>query len=333
MKNALLFCLFVLTFISCKKDDGETGPFPDNVSDNILKDYVITAIAFDQSGTAWLGTLNQGLIRHDANKTTVFNSTNSILSDASILDIKTDKKGNVWIGSDDLIRYDGSKFTRYDSKQFNLPRNHIGSIAIDGSDQVWFSCGSFRSGGLVKYDGTRFTTFTPENSDLPGNLIQSLAIDSQDHLWVAVNDAVSTTSLVKIEGSKWRVFGEKEIGIKPYNYGSIVTNMQNELLVSIDYMLSSTMISGRPQIFRFNGNKANIIALPDENLIIYQTHKIFSDSNNHLWASFWGDQNYGIFKDGSWNLRKLDTDGIFAFGEKTKGEIWLGTGKGIFIIK
>lgn len=319
--------------VSCKKDGKDGDPFPDSFSEAILKDYFVTAIAFDKAGTAWLGTLNQGLIKYDGSSTVVYDSTNSIFSKAVISDIKIDKKGNIWVGSDDLIRYDGSKFTRIDAKSFGLPRNHVQTIAIDSKDNVWFSCSSFRSGGLVKYDGTTFTTFTPQNSKIPGNMVQSLAVDGEDRLWIAVNDAVNTTALVKIENGQLQIYRGKEIGVDSYYYGNIVTNKQNELVASINYMLSSNMVTGRPQIFKFNGKKADVLNLPNENVVIYQTHKIFVDSRDYVWASFFGDQNYGVSKDGEWNLRNLDTEGIFAFCESPRETIWLGTSKGVFILK
>jgi ligand-binding sensor domain-containing protein len=333
MKNILLLCLFTILLISCKKDEKDGDPFPDSFSETILKDHFVTAIAFDKTGTAWLGTLNQGLIKYDGRSTVVYDSTNSILTKAAIWDIKIDKKGNIWIGSDDLIRYDGIQFTRFNARNFGLPRNFVPAIAIDSKDNVWFSCSSFRSGGLVKYDGNKFTTFTPENSKMPGNMIASLAIDRQDRLWIAVNDAVDATALVKIENDQLEAFGSKEIGVKSYYYGNIVTNKQSELVASISYTLSSTMVTGRPQIFKFDGKKASILNLPNENAVIYHTNKVFVDSRDYVWASFSGEQDYGVLKDGEWNLKSLDTEGIFAFGESPSGEIWLGTGKGVFILK
>jgi hypothetical protein len=144
---------------------------------------------------------------------------------------------------------------------------------------------------------------------------------------------VNATALVKIENGELQTYGGKEIGFDSYYYGDIATNKQNELVASISYTLSSTMVTGRPQIFKFNGKKANVLNLPNENSVIYSTHRIFVDSQDYIWASFSGEQDYGVLKDGQWNLKSLDTEGIFAFGESPTGDIWLGTGKGVFILK
>ncbi|MGX5855247.1 hypothetical protein ACWKW6_16465 [Dyadobacter jiangsuensis] len=332
MKKILLIVLSFALLNACKNDTA--NPVPLEIAGASLQDYHIISIAFDKSGTAWLGTLGQGLIRHSGTSIAVFDSTNSILTKAAIWDIEVDKKGNVWLGADDLIKYDGSKFTRYGSGEYNLPRNAVRSVAIDGADNVWFSAGASRQGGLVKYDGKRFSAFTPENSKLPGNLIGGIAIDQQNTVWVAFNDGVTATSIVRIKDDKWEVFGEKELGFNPYYYGNIVTDKNNDLLASINYGLSSSIAPSRPQIFRFNGQSTQIIKLPEEDKKVYMTQQVFVDRGNRIWAAFWDDKEYGIFRNGKWELKDLDeSGGIFAFGQSPTGEIWLGAGRGVYILK
>lgn len=323
--------LFLALVNACKKSD---NPVPLEISDARLQDYHIISIAFDKSGTAWLGTLSQGLIRYSGTSIAVFDSSNSILNKAAIWDIEVDKKGNIWLGTDALIKYNGSKFTRYESGLYNLPRNAVRSVAIDGFDNVWFSAGASRQGGLVKFDGERFTAFTPENSQLPGNLIAGIAIDQKNTVWVALNDGVSATSIVRIKNDKWDVFNEKKLGFSPYYYGNIVTDKDNNLLASINYGLSSTIVPGRPQIFRFNGQSSQVINLPEEDKKVYMTQTVFADRDNRIWAAFRGDKEYGVYRNGQWELKDLDeSDGVFAFGQSPTGEIWLGGGRGVYILK
>ena len=339
MKNPLLCLLFLFLIASCKKgelveqDLNEVDPEIGDVSRIALKNYFVVSIAFEKSGTAWLGTLNQGLIKYDGQTTTVFDSSNSIIKNAPIWDIEIDKAGNIWIGSEALFRYNGSNFTRYDSKLYNLPANAVRTIAIDSKDNIWFSGSSFKSGGLIKYDGKNFTSYTPENSKIPGSLIQSIAIDQKDNVWLAVNDGLSNVSLARFSGTQWDVHGSSEIGFQPYYFGNIAVNKNNDLIVAIDYGLSSLMVPGRPAIFKYNGSKSEILSLPDEKSIMYYTHQTFVDSNNQLWASFFGKDECGVFRNGKWILKNFKTDGIFAFGEKPNGEIWLGTGNGVYILK
>lgn len=333
MKKLLLSLLLLTLLDSCKKGENEV-PVPLDISGASFQNYHVISIAFDASGTAWMGTLDMGLIRYNATGIAVFDSTNSILHKAPIWDIEVDKKGNVWIATDDLIKYNGTKFTRFESKQFNLPGKAVRSIGIDGANNVWFATGGFGEGGLNKYDGNRFSTFTPKNSALPGNLIADIAIDQQNVIWAALNDGVNTTSIVRIREGKWDVFSAKDLGFSPYYFRNIVTNKQNELFASIDYGLSSTMVTGRPQIFRFNGQSASIISLPQEDKVIYMTRRVFVDRENRIWASFSSGKEYGVFQNGQWELKDLDeSEGVFTFAQSPTGEIWLGTGKGVYILK
>lgn len=330
MKRLFLFLLCLTSLNACKNE----VPVPLEISKEKLKDYHVISIAFDASGTAWLGTLSQGLIRHNGTSIAVFDSSNSSLNKAAIWDIEVDKKGNVWLGTDDLVKYDGSKFTRYGPGQYNLPRNSVRSVAIDGAGNVWFSAGASRQGGLVKYDGHQFTPFTPQNSKLPGNLIAGIAIDRKNVVWVALNDGVTATSMVRINGEKWDIFGEKELGFNPYYYGNIVVNKDNELLASINYGLSSTIVPGRPQIFKFNGKSSEVINLPQDDKLVYMTQQVFIDRENRIWAAFWGDREYGVLQNGKWELKDIDeSGGIFAIAQAPGGEIWLGGGKGVYILK
>ncbi|PSL32580.1 hypothetical protein [Dyadobacter jiangsuensis] len=331
MKRLLPILLFAFLVNACTSGD---SPVPLEITDAKLKDYHIISIAFDKSGTAWLGTLGQGLIRHSGTSIAVFDSSNSTLKKAAIWDIDVDKKGNVWLGTDALIKYDGSKFTRYESGMYNLPRNSVRAVTVDGADNVWFSAGASKQGGLVKYDGERFTTFTPENSQLPGNLVAGIAIDRNNTVWAALNDGITATSMVRIKNDQWDIFTEKELGFNPYYYGNIAIDQNNDLVASINYGLSSTMVPGRPQIFRFNGHSSQVIDLPEEDKKVYMTQHVFTDRDNRIWAAFWGDREYGVFRNGKWELKDLeDSGGIFTIGQSPTGEIWLGAGRGVYILK
>ena len=89
MKRLLPVLLFLALVNACKKSE---NPVPLEISDARLQDYHIISIAFDPSGTAWLGTLSQGLIRHSGTNIAVFDSTNSILNKPPSGTLKSIKK-------------------------------------------------------------------------------------------------------------------------------------------------------------------------------------------------------------------------------------------------
>ena len=70
-----------------------------------LEGYHITAIDFDKAGNAWLGTLNQGLIKFDGQNIIVYPEITSM-----IRALKVDGENQVYLAADGLIKFDGKKF-------------------------------------------------------------------------------------------------------------------------------------------------------------------------------------------------------------------------------
>jgi ligand-binding sensor domain-containing protein len=178
MKRIGLLITICISLISCdKSNDIAPEIINTDFKTKILDGYFVKSIAFDKQGNAWIGTFKQGLIKYNSIGATIYNSTNSIISDTSVIyDLVIDSKNNVWIACEGLIKFDGSSFKHYSSSNTPIPEDFVSSIAIDSKDNIWFSSSRFRQGGIVKYDGTDWTVFTPDNSDLPINFVQSLQL-------------------------------------------------------------------------------------------------------------------------------------------------------------
>ena len=321
-KLIYLFCLLV-SLVSCEKSDM-------NLSFNrkILNGYFVTSIAFDKLGNTWIGTFKQGLIKYNSKETVVFNSSNSIISDTSVIhDLAVDSRNNLWIGCEGIIKYDGTTFTKFNSKNTLIPEDLVRSIAIDSKDNVWFTSCRFRQGGIVKYDGANWTVYTPNNSNLPGNLVGSIAIDRNDNVWLALSEVVNDSYLIKIADDQWSIYTSKELGFTPYYLGNIQFNSKNQLCGAIDYSLSSTAIHQGPKVFIFDGNKTNQI----QNDSISNIRKITIDSEDNIWCI--GDNGYAVFDGKKW--MKDDSTfkevSVFAIEESKDNKIWIGTGNGVYI--
>ena len=259
MKRVVFYCLIIVVMIitaavviSCGKDTNdknfELGPLQ-----KILDGYEVMRIAFDSKGNAWIVTRGKGLIRYNENETVVYNFDNLVLPENFyIFDMAVDKNDNVWIGGDvGLLKYDGKKFTLYNSRNTAMPEDIVWSIAVDSQNNLWLASCRVRQGGLVKYDGSKWTVYTLANSVLPVNMIHSIAIDKSDNVWLALGEYVNESYLVKISNEKWNndnwnIYTEKELGFKPYSLGSIQCDSKNRLWGTIDYSLSSSFISNRP---------------------------------------------------------------------------------------
>lgn len=328
MKNKIyLFILFIF-IASCEKVKDDFQSMQMDFNKKILAGYFIKSIAFDTDGNAWIGTFKQGLIKYNSNGITVYNSSNSIIPDSSVIyDIAVDSKDNVWISCNGLIKYDGKDFIQYNSENTPIPEDFIGSIAIDSKDNVWFSSSRFRQGGFGKFDGQNWIIYTPENSELPVNFVQSIDIDNNDNVWIAFSEIVNDAYLIKISNENWTTYTSADLGFTPYYFGNIQVNSKNELCGAIDYSLSSTISNLGPQVFIFDGESAQQLEFDS----ISNLKFITIDNEDNIWCA-----GYGVlaFFDGeNWSIdqNSFKENGIFAIEQSLDGNIWIGTGEGVYI--
>ena len=325
MKKPFFLLTILIILISCE----ETNKSSINFNEQIVDGYFVKSIAFDKQGNAWIGTFKQGLIKYRADETIVYNSENSIISDASVIyDIAVDSKNNVWIACDGLIKYDGTEFTYFKSTNSPIPEDFIRSIAIDSKDNIWFSSSRFRQGGVVKYDGVEWNVYTPENSELPVNSVQSVTIDKDDNVWLALGEIVNNSYLVKISGDKWTTYTSDDLGFIPYHLGNIQIDSKKRVYGAIDYSLSSVISGDRPHIFMFDGNETEQI----KNDSILNVNFITIDNQDNIWCATTFN-GYAIYNEQKWTIDNLTFKdaGIFAIEQAPDNRIWIGTNNGIRI--
>jgi ligand-binding sensor domain-containing protein len=327
MKRILILLAIGISLYSCEK--GDENPKLNTVFNRqILDGYFIKSIAFDNLGNAWIGTFKQGLIRYNTSETVIYNSTNSIISDTSVIyDIAVDSKNNIWISCEGLIKFDGSDFTKYNSVNTPMPEDFISSIAIDSKDNIWFSSSRWRQGGLVKYDNSNWTVYTPDNSELPVNLVQSITIDKNDDVWLALNEIVNDAYLVKIANNNWTIYTSSDLGFTPYYLGNIEINSQNKLCGAIDYSLSSMWINNGPQVFIYNGISTEQLQFDNESNITFIT----VDNEDNIWCGTY--DGYAVYHGQKWTIdnSSFKEEGVFVIEQSPDNKIWIGTSDGIYI--
>lgn len=328
MRRSILLIAACMCLMSCENNEllqTEPGYV---FCEQILEGYFIKSIAFDLDGNAWAGTFKQGLIKFGSEKTTVYHSGNSIIPDSAVIyDIAVDGENNVWIGCNGLIKYDGASFTLYNSSNSAIPEDFVHSIVTDSKDNIWFSSSRFRQGGIVRFDGIDFTVYTPENSDLPVNLLNGIAVDHNDNVWLAFNDVKNEACLAKVTDDHWTIFTSRELGFRPYHIGNIQINSRNQLCASIDYSYSSLYYNSGPQVFIFDGISAEQLRYDSVSNVRFLT----IDSNDNIWCGAYG--GYAFYNGDNWavNNASFGDQGVFAIEESPDGDIWIGTGDGIYI--
>jgi ligand-binding sensor domain-containing protein len=302
-----------------------------NVITQVLDSCLVSAIKFDNSGNAWIGTFQKGLIKYSNGRAEYLNSLYPVLP-TTIVDIQIDSKGNIWMGyGQGIIKYDGTTFTKYNASNSPLPDNPVNSIAIDQNDNVWFTSCRFKTGGFGKFDGTNWTLYTPDNSALPVNFVQSIAVDKQNNIWLAVSQIVNECYLVKIAGNSWTVYDKNAFGFTPYYFSKIAVNSSNEVFCGIDYSLASTMANPGAGILKYDGKNFERIDMDD----FFIVKNVKTDKADKIWCGDWaGKMRYGVFTGQTWIYQELSQtlSGIFAIEQAPDGKIWLGTSNGIHIV-
>lgn len=337
MKKPFYLAILSMFIMSCEKTIPDPYPVHDPdpskfyANQTILDSVIAHSIAFDSDGTAWIGTKSYGLIKYGLTQTKAFKSISSPHA------IAVDSKNNLWMSSNGLVKFDGKKFTRYNTTNSNIPEDVVWSIAIDSNDEVWVASCRAGSGGIAKFDGASFKVFTPENSPLPIHLTHALAIDNEDNIWVASTQSVTYSYLTKISGESWYVYDSVDFNQKIFYISDIEINSKNEVYGTIDYSLSS----GRyhtPHVFRFNGNEMETFEL-DSSLRIFA--QIFIDSNDRPWCTY--SSGYAYFDGETWertDSEVIEVDGysqyktwFITIEQAPDGNIWIGTSEGIRIIE
>ncbi|HTH56569.1 MAG TPA: two-component regulator propeller domain-containing protein [Cyclobacteriaceae bacterium] len=118
----------------------------------------VMAIAKDKSGATWIG--GRAVIKMQQGKITKYPmGSGGITNRSEVMDIKINKKGEVWVASlAGLGRYDSikDKFKWY-TREDGLSSQYISSLDFDDQGNVW--CGSV-DGGLNLFDGKVFKNYS-----------------------------------------------------------------------------------------------------------------------------------------------------------------------------
>ncbi|MBE0356984.1 hypothetical protein PPHE_b0199 [Pseudoalteromonas phenolica O-BC30] len=158
----------------------------------------IYSIIQDQQGLIWFGTAENGVMRYDGRKVTLFefdSMSDNGLSHNDAGNLMLDRKGNVWIGTwgGGANRYNPKtgKFDNYihDPKSDNsISANRIQSLHHDEDGTIWL--GSYDQ-GLNKYLGkNQFAHIKKAINGEPGlshNRIWDIENHKSDMLWVATS--------------------------------------------------------------------------------------------------------------------------------------------------
>ncbi len=117
---------------------------------------------------------------------------------SAVRTIKQDRKGNIWLASNEgIIRYDGKSFTNITA---NLSSDRFFSLLEDRRGNLWLAT---YGSGVYFYDGKSFQHFTTKEG-LANNYVSTIYEDKTGHIWFGTNGAVS-----RYDGTSFQNFTTK----------------------------------------------------------------------------------------------------------------------------
>ncbi len=325
MKKIMLLLVIVALFTSCMNS---TSDAKIQFVDRIFNNYAVRNIVFESDGTAWLLVHDVGVIRYETDGSwELFDHTNSIINEDlfSIRDMVVDGQDRLWIGNDGLVCYDDG-FVRYDSSNSPMTGNYVNCIEIDSQDKVWFSVSAGRTNsGLGCYDQGTISMHIPEHTGVIRNM-GDMAIDMNDHIWCSSIYTLYDTCLYEYDQSEWTVYDTVDIGFNPYFIQNIWVNPDNELIASISYALSSSMINeDGPLWFKYDGERFEVIENDHSTL-----PKAYMDDDGYFWSTY---QNKLKIETEEGLLEKTVLYIPYSVHGSPTGDIWVSSDHGVYIYR
>ncbi|RYY14608.1 MAG: histidine kinase [Chitinophagaceae bacterium] len=258
-------------------------------------------------------------------------TTQNGLSHNKVNCIIQDKRGFIWIGTDDgLNRYDGSHFTIFKNNPgdtTSISGNIIRDIFEDENEVLWVATAD---GGLTRYDyrlepGRQFRQFKNKPNDslsIPVNIIFKIVQDSQGYLWLASSGFYALRFDKKTERfSQIANAGTKTVlALTLRNTGELWAGRQGGGLLKINPVtMTATMDARYADLYSKDLPHVTITSL-------------FTDTKKNTWFGSWDWQLYKYdhlsgkeltFKNAG-RPGDFQSDEILSFAEARNGLLWMG---------
>jgi ligand-binding sensor domain-containing protein len=272
----------------------------------------------DKKGNYWFGTNGNGIIRYDG-KILEKISIEGISPYFRVIEIVEDKAGHIWFGSDELIKYDGEKFTVYSEKD-GLQDGEIWGLTIDKNGLIWVGS----TEGVSHFDGEKFTPFIlPETKvenpqpRLSDKLVFKIIEDKNGTMWFATDG----NGIFKYNKGEFTHLTNKN-GLTD-NAADIFEDKQGNIWIG-------TLFGGTS---KFDGTTFTNFT-KDGIIKGEETGGFYEDRKGNIWFAA---ENVGVYKYDGTNFTLYTTENgltsnlVLSIYEDNKGQLWFGTWQGMCI--
>jgi ligand-binding sensor domain-containing protein len=232
--------------------------------------------------------------------------TNSQLS-TGVNTIAIDGQGNKWFGTTGggVSKFDGTRWTTYNSDNSSLLNNLVTTIAIDPLGNNWFGTVS----GVSKFDGANWTNYNTTNSSLADNQVNSIAIDGQGNKWFGTLNGIS-----KFDDNNWTTYNTSNSSLADNYISYIAIDVQGN-----KWIATATGIS------KFDGmNWTTYTGLAQKSVA-----NIVFDLQEHIWLGTIGN-GVSTFDGINWTTYNtsnsmLSRNSVYTIEIDSQGNKWFGT--------
>ncbi len=284
--------------------------------------YYARAYATNSIGTAYDIQVSFTTLKNDSAvhvKWTVYNTSNSGLSNNSIFAVTIDNMNNKWIGSNlstIMDKFNGSNWTNYTNDKISTV--HGGNLVIDKKGDKWIV-----GEGLNRFKDSTWTNYNTVNSNLPDNYVYAVVVDSNNTKWIGTREA----GLVKFNDSTWTIYNSSNSGIPNTKIYSLAIDKSGDIWIGTAY-------SG---IVKFDGTNYTNYTSYNSPLPSNDIYAIAVDPNGNLWFGTYN--GVAKFNGSVWTIYNTFNSGlsgnyIRSFGFTDDGSVWIGTvGNGLSRLK
>jgi ligand-binding sensor domain-containing protein len=338
--------------------------------ENSLVDNYVTALEVDANGDLWIGSNSGEICIYDISRSEIirlkgFNNLTS-KTDAKILDLKYDQRGQMWIATEGagLYKYDvySKKYEHFNTDNSALNSDNIVCVEIHDKQNVWVGT----TNGL---NYIHFNSNEVAGEDyLQGEIVEDILFEG-DTLYIATtesglyrfgksldsipisrngkNFSLLSTMIEDGRGNYW--FGSYSDGLINTNFSTVYTEVSNDQgdefsLINNAVFCSYVDDDGNVWIGTLSGvsvycpmlqqfglihsSRGSLNGLSDNNV-----YNLYEDDYGYIWiCTYQGGLNKLDPKNGNIstfnydNSTGLETNNVRVICQEGEGKYWVGTG-------
>ncbi|NDV84645.1 two-component regulator propeller domain-containing protein [Bacteroides sp. 51] len=301
----------------------------------------INSIIRDKSGKLWLGSIGGGVFMVDTHKPQFehfhFEAPDKSVLTVAVRSLFVDKDEMVWmgIGNYGVARYDriANKYLFYSAiPEFSEIRNMPTTYSIiqrKETGDLWF--GSYNGGVYIYRKGQKVEQYMPGNSDfVMHHIVTALYEDQQGNCWVGTRTGLGVKRADGV-GHLFKNMREGETDLSSAYIRDIMEDTNGDIWLA-STNLGLIRISG--DVYHPESLQYTSYSIENKKIIAKSIICLKRDSQGRLWV---GTEGHGLFLYNHQEDRfesksieyNLPGDLVGSIEEDGRGNLWLGTNKGL----